>query len=95
MVIALAATSDTKPVIMGKPERVIFDLALEKLGLPREQVASVGDRLDTDIEGGRRLGLRTILMLSGIASRADLEKIPIKPDWVFEDLLDLTRALKG
>ncbi|MEJ2012452.1 MAG: HAD-IIA family hydrolase [Anaerolineales bacterium] len=94
MVIALAATSDTQPLVMGKPGRVIFDLAQERLGLPFAEMASIGDRLDTDIEGGRRLGMRTILILSGIASRADLAHSRSKPDWVFESLVELDRALR-
>jgi len=95
MVIALAATSDTEPVVMGKPGRVLFDLARARLALPFEDMASIGDRLDTDIEGGRRLGMRTILILSGIASRADLAQSQFKPDWVFENLVDLERAFRG
>jgi 4-nitrophenyl phosphatase len=95
MVIALAATSDTQPLVMGKPGRVIFDLAQEKLDLPFGEMASIGDRLDTDIEGGRRLGMRTILILSGIASRADIAKSSTKPDWVFESLVELVKALGG
>jgi 4-nitrophenyl phosphatase len=95
VVIALAATAATKPVIMGKPERAIFDLALAKLGLPVDQVASVGDRLDTDIEGGRRLGMQTVLLLSGIASAADVQTSDTKPDWVFNNLEEFARALRA
>ncbi len=95
MVIALAATSATQPVIMGKPERAIFDLALTKLGLSVDQVASVGDRLDTDIEGGKRLGMQTVLLLTGIASEADIQSSKTKPDWVFSDLEEFARACKG
>ncbi|MFN2273493.1 MAG: HAD-IIA family hydrolase, partial [Anaerolineales bacterium] len=95
MVIAIAATSDTEPVVMGKPGRVLFDLAQARMNLPAEQLASVGDRLDTDIEGGRRLGMHTILLLSGITSREDLDRSPIKPDWVFDGLVDLSNALRS
>ena len=79
---------------MGKPERPIFELALEQMGLPADQVASVGDRLDTDILGGQLAGLHTILLLTGIASKEDLLESNIKPTWVFKDLLELTEALK-
>jgi 4-nitrophenyl phosphatase len=95
MVICLRATSDREPVVMGKPERGVFEMALEKLGLPIEQVASVGDRLDTDIAGGHRFGLKTILTLSGVSQIEDIQNNVIRPDWVFEGLPDLTRALKG
>ena len=95
MVIALTATSDTKPIVMGKPGRVLFDLAQARLDLPYEQMASVGDRLDTDIAGGKRLGMRTILILSGITSQEDLEVSEVRPDWVFRNLLELRQALSG
>ncbi|TFH33081.1 MAG: HAD-IIA family hydrolase [Anaerolineales bacterium] len=93
LVTALAVSADQKPIIMGKPERPIFDLALERLDLPADQVASVGDRLDSDILGGQRAGLQTILLLTGIASRQDLARGEIQPTWVFQDLPELTQAL--
>jgi 4-nitrophenyl phosphatase len=94
MVTALSVSADKKPIIMGKPERPIFDLAMERMGLPADQVASVGDRLDTDILGGQLAGLHTILLLTGIASKEDLLVSDIKPTWVFNSLLELTEALK-
>jgi 4-nitrophenyl phosphatase len=94
MVTALSVSADKKPIIMGKPERPIFELAMERMGLPADQVASVGDRLDTDILGGQLAGLHTILLLTGIASKEDLLASDIKPTWVFKDLMELTEALK-
>jgi 4-nitrophenyl phosphatase len=94
MVTALAASADQEPIIMGKPERPIFDLALEKLALPAEQVASVGDRLDSDILGGQRTGLQTILLFTGITSKEMLASSPIQPTWSYADLPALTKALK-
>jgi 4-nitrophenyl phosphatase len=94
VVTALAASSDVTPLIIGKPERGIFDLALERLQLPRETIASVGDRLDTDIAGGQRYGTKTILLLSGIAQEEDLQRSPVQPDWIFSDLIALKHALE-
>ena len=73
----------------------MFDLALERMGLTANQVASVGDRLDTDIAGGVRVGMRTILVLSGIAQREDLADSPVKPTWVFSGISELARVLDG
>ena len=94
MVTALSVSADKKPIIMGKPERPIFELAMERMGLPADQVASVGDRLDTDILGGQLAGLHTILLLTGIASKEDLLTSDIRPTWIFKDLLELTEALR-
>jgi ribonucleotide monophosphatase NagD (HAD superfamily) len=52
----------------------------------------LGDRLETDILGGRQAGLRTILVLSGASDRAALATSPVQPDWVFEGIWELTQA---
>ena len=93
VVAALTASTDRQPIIMGKPEHWIFDLALEQMGLEAGQAASVGDRLDTDIAGGQKAGLKTILLLTGIASRGDLAASEYEPTWVFPSLEELSEAL--
>jgi 4-nitrophenyl phosphatase len=95
MVTAVAVSSGQEPLVMGKPQRGIFDLAMEKLDLPLEQVASVGDRLDTDIAGGASYGLMTVLLLTGIAQREDIAVSEVRPDWVFEDLPEFLEALRA
>jgi ribonucleotide monophosphatase NagD (HAD superfamily) len=80
---------------MGKPQQGIFDLAMEKLDLPAERVASVGDRLDTDIAGGVRYGLKTVLLLTGIAQPEDLSASSTQPDWVFDDIPAFLKALEA
>ena len=74
---------------MGKPEPAILDLALARMGVGKEGAAVIGDRLETDILGGRRAGLMTILVLSGATSRQELENSSIKPDLVFENVRQL------
>jgi HAD superfamily hydrolase (TIGR01450 family) len=76
--------------IAGKPERHLFELALEAIG-GGDRVAMVGDRISSDIEGGRRAGLETILVLSGTASREDAEAAEPPPDHVVDDLAGLLR----
>jgi ribonucleotide monophosphatase NagD (HAD superfamily) len=61
-------------------------MALARKGMERERTAVVGDRLDTDVLGGKEAGLTTILVLSGVTTRLDLESSSIEPDMVFEDL---------
>ena len=61
---AVETASGATAEIGGKPEQPLFDLARERLG-EAERVAMVGDRVSSDIEGGRRAGLETILVLSG------------------------------
>jgi ribonucleotide monophosphatase NagD (HAD superfamily) len=52
----------------------------------------VGDRLDTDILGGQRVGLASILVLSGVTSTQQLQGSSIVPDFVYKDVAALHRA---
>jgi 4-nitrophenyl phosphatase len=90
----LQASTGVAPLIIGKPERPMFDAALAALGADRTETAMLGDRIETDILGAQDAGLRAILVLSGASSRADLEASPVRPDWVFDDIQALTRAWK-
>ena len=51
----------------------------------------VGDRIASDIDGGRGAGLATVLVLSGASSRADAEAAEPPPDHVVDDLAALLR----
>lgn len=86
----LEASTDVKPLVLGKPEPEVFRQALRHLQAEPEYTAIVGDRLQTDILGGQRAGLRTIFILSGLQNEADIERLDIIPDLVFRDVGHLT-----
>ena len=94
---AVAACAGREPVVVGKPYPGILEMALEALQATlspaRDEVVVVGDRLDTDVEAARRLGLRSALVLTGVTRRADLAGAGPQPDLVFEDLGELARWL--
>ena len=79
-----------KATIVGKPEVIIFEVAKKFLS-SHERVAIVGDRLDTDILGGKRAGITTIFTLSGSIDQDELSKSDIIPDYVINDLKDLLK----
>lgn len=92
---ALRAATGVKPTVIGKPEPYLFDMAVAKLGYPHAQTAIIGDRLDTDILGGQRAGLKTILTTTGIDNENTLHERNIRPDWIvngLDDLVDLLRS---
>ena len=95
MMAALMASSGRTPEVMGKPATHLFELALERLGLPRARVASLGDRLDTDVAGARGFGLRSILVLTGFTRREDLSTSDIQPDLVCRDIGELADLLEA
>lgn len=88
---ALEAATGVSPVIVGKPEPIMFQQALKRLGATAATTAMIGDRLETDILGGQRAGLKTILVLSGVTKASDLAASDLKPDWVFQDVDELRR----
>ena len=88
----IEAAAGVKPFIVAKPEPVMFQQALARLGARPEETMMIGDRLETDIEGGLRAGLKTILVLSGISTEADVEQTGIRPDWTFRDIGELTQV---
>jgi 4-nitrophenyl phosphatase len=89
---ALVAATDVTPVVIGKPETAMFDVALNRLGVAPEQTLMIGDRLETDILGAQRAGLQTALMLTGATSAEQAHHSDIQADGVFDDLADLRQA---
>ncbi|BBL58152.1 HAD-IIA family hydrolase [Methylomonas koyamae] len=90
---ALTATTGVKPMIIGKPEPIIYRQALGLLNTPPERTIAIGDRLDTDILGAVRTGIRSLMVLSGVSSRADVEAADFGPTWIVPDIRDVTRML--
>jgi len=87
---AVETASGRTAEIAGKPEGHLFEMALEAIGSPK-RVAMIGDRISSDIEGGRRAGLETILVLSGTTTREQAEAAEPGPDHVVESLSALLR----
>jgi glycerol-1-phosphatase len=87
---AVETASGQRAEIGGKPERHLFEQARALIG-DAERVAMVGDRLTSDIEGGQRAGLATILMLTGACTREQAESAEPPPDHMLDDLSGLLR----
>jgi 4-nitrophenyl phosphatase len=90
----LEAATGVEPAIIGKPSLPMMEIALAHLGVARGHVAMVGDRLDTDILGGQRVGITTILLYGGVTTSNELAASTIKPDLVYEDLGELLKAYR-
>lgn len=71
---ALAEVAGREPAVAGKPEAAYYALALERLGLSPGEVVAVGDRLETDVLGANRQGIRSVLVTTGVHGRAELEQ---------------------
>jgi HAD superfamily hydrolase (TIGR01450 family) len=58
---SVAAAAGVRPLVVGKPEPPLFELALSRMGLTAEEAAMVGDSVDADVRGARRVGMTAIL----------------------------------
>lgn len=91
---ALETATGREATIFGKPEPHLFIEALQRIETPATHTVAIGDRLETDILGGKRAGLPTALLLTGVTTSEQVASSDIQPDWVFEDLEDLSRELR-
>jgi glycerol 3-phosphatase-2 len=89
LVAAIETASGARAIAVGKPEPHLFEVARERLELPAERIAVVGDTPGSDLAGGRRAGMATILVLTGSASRDQADALPYPPDAVIDDLTGL------
>jgi NagD protein len=90
MIAAVEAVTDRRvEVIVGKPSPIILEVALAALGVPAAESVIVGDRIETDIMMGKRSGLATILVLSGVTRPDDPRIAALAPDHVVRSVADL------
>ncbi|NPV55297.1 MAG: HAD-IIA family hydrolase [Anaerolineae bacterium] len=87
----LTATTGVQPEVVGKPQPHLFQMSLQRLGVPPAQAVMIGDRLETDIHGAQQAGLRAILVSTGVDNADSVVRKGIAPDLVVTDLGELTR----
>ena len=76
-------------VVVGKPNRLLLDMAALDMGIPADDIIMIGDRLSTDIRMAIDAGTKSILVLSGETDRALLEKSGMHPTWVMGSVADI------
>ncbi len=91
IVAALVAATGVEPTIVGKPSPVMVESCLTAMGIDASQAVMLGDRLDTDILAGQRAKTKTIMVLTGVHTPADIRQMGIQPDLVIDTLEPLTR----
>jgi HAD superfamily hydrolase (TIGR01457 family) len=89
LVAVLRTATRLEPQVAGKPAPALMRTAAQRVGASAPLV--VGDRLDTDIQGGRAAGMATLLVLTGVSDAAELLAAPpeARPDYVGHDLAAL------
>lgn len=85
---AIAVAAGREPEVMGKPHRGMMQAAQQRLAGAR-CIAIVGDSPASDLAGGRRMGWKTVLVLSGITDRAAAAALSPPPDLTLDSIADL------
>ena len=93
MALIKASTGREPDLIMGKPYAYTVDYVTNRIGCKREEVAFVGDRLETDIAIGVKNGLKAVLVYTGVTTPEMYEKSDIKATAAFENIGELGKAL--
>ena len=82
-----------RPLVIGKPEPLMPQLAMERLGIDASHTCCIGDRIYTDIRSGLNADITTLLVLSGEATLQTLADSDIKPHFVLKDAGEILAAL--
>jgi HAD superfamily hydrolase (TIGR01450 family) len=92
MIAMFEASTGRRPVILGKPARATVEYLCKRLQCRPQELCFVGDRLETDIAIGANNSLPTVLVLSGVTSRADYDaQTKVRADLVAESLAQIAQ----
>ena len=93
MIRMFEAATGVSPLVLGKPNKGVVDVLMQKTGYKQEELVMVGDRLYTDVQMGINSGISSFLVLSGETKRLDYEESSIEPTGVFDSVDDITKLL--
>jgi NagD protein len=85
----ISKATGVEPYFVGKPNPMMMRSALNTIEAHSESTAMIGDRMDTDVLCGLEAGLQTILVLTGISGRGDIDRYPYRPSRVVDSIADL------
>lgn len=82
----LEAATRVEATIIGKPEAIIANKAVEKLGIPKSDLLMVGDNYLTDIHTGINNGIDSLLVTTGFTRAEEVPNLPVPPTYVVASL---------
>src|SRR5215813_1268500 len=89
----ISKATGVEPYFVGKPNPMMMRSALNTIGAHSETTAMIGDRMDTDVLCGLEAGLETILVLTGISTRDEVDRFPYRPSRVVNSVADLVNEI--
>jgi HAD superfamily hydrolase (TIGR01458 family) len=93
-VAGLEYAAQTEAEIVGKPTAAYFESALDELAATAGDAVMVGDDVEADIGGAKRLGMQAVLVRTGKFRPAALEEADPQPDAVIDSIADLPAWLE-
>jgi arabinose operon protein AraL len=85
------ATGKKVETVVGKPSDIMIRVAVERMGLRPQDCLLVGDRLETDMVMGKKAGMATALVLSGVTSLEALKVSSMQPDFIWESVKEVIK----
>src|SRR6266849_1046236 len=89
----ISRATGVQPYFVGKPNPLMMRSALNAIDAHSETTAMIGDRMDTDVVSGLEAGMETILVLSGVTTRAEAERFPYRASRIVDSVADLLAEL--
>ena len=92
LVAPIEIATGKKAYFVGKPNPLMLRHGLRRLGCHSEEIAFIGDRMDTDIIAGIESNVTTVLVLSGVTAVEDINKFPYRPKYVLSGVGDIVKS---
>lgn len=92
LVAPIEMATGTQAYFCGKPNPLMMRTGLKLLGVHSQDAAIIGDRMDTDIVAGIESGLDTLLVLSGVTTREEMERFPYRPRLILNGVGEIPPA---
>ena len=85
----VSKATGVRPYFVGKPNPLMMRSALRAIGAHSETTVMIGDRMDTDVVAGLEAGMETVLVLTGISTRADADRFAYCPSRIVDSIANL------
>jgi NagD protein len=92
LIAPIELATNSKAYFVGKPNPLMMRHALKRVGCRREDTVIIGDRMDTDVLAGIEAEITTVLVLSGVTSRADLTRFAYQPRYILNGVGDIAEV---
>ncbi len=91
LIAPIEIATNKKAYFVGKPNPLMLRHGLRKINCHSEEIAFIGDRMDTDIIAGIESNVDTVLVLSGVTTKADIDRFPYRPRYILNGVGDLVQ----